>query len=137
MSDCSIRKVYAVDKDATLAAICIDLQQTLPTPRISTSVQYYKPKMWTYNFCIHSLKDKQSYMYVWNESVAKRGSTGIGSCSMYYVNNVLGDDITQLIIFSDNCSGQNKNINLSLLLLRLVQSERFNAIQQYFLYSRT
>ena len=127
-----IRKVYAVDKDPSLAAVCIDLQQTLPTPRITTSVQYYRCKMWTYNFCIHSLKDKQAHLYVWNESVAKRGSAEIGSCLLHYINNNLSPDVNKLAIFSDNCSGQNKNINLSLLLLRLVQSERFSSIKQYF-----
>jgi len=63
----AIRKVYEKDNDPSLVAIVIDLQQTLPTPRLSTSVQYYKRKMWTYNFCIHNLKTGAAHFYVWNE----------------------------------------------------------------------
>ena len=131
----SIKKVYAIDDDPSLVAIAIDLQATLPTPRISTSVQYYKRKMWTYNFGIHALKTKKAHLYVWNEAVARRGSAEIGSCLLHYVNNVIPRDVNKLIIFSDNCSGQNKNINLSLLLLRLVQSGRFSQVKQYFFIS--
>ena len=130
-----MRVFVATDEDAELFAVAMDLQQTLATPRLTTSVQYYKRKMWTYNFCIHNLKEKSSTMYVWNEATAKRGSNEIGSCLIHYIANIIPSSITKLIIFSDNCSGQNKNINLSLLLLRFVHSDRFGLIRQYFLMS--
>jgi len=131
-----IMNVYRDDTaDPTLAAVAMDLQQTLATPRLTTSVQYYKRKMWTYNFCVHNLKEHTANLYVWNEATAKRGSSEIGSCLIHYINNYLQDCINKIVIFSDNCSGQNKNINLSLLLLRFVQSGRFSLIKQYFLMS--
>ncbi len=52
-----------------------------------------------------------------------------------YINNYVPDTVNKLVIFSDNCSGQNKNINLSLLLLRFVHSGRFSMVKQYFLIS--
>lgn len=92
--------------------------------------------MWTYNFGVHNLKETTpATLYVWNESIAKRGSSEIGSCLLHYINTYVPASTTQLVIFSDNCGGQNKNLNLSLLMLRFVQSGRFCSIKHYFLMS--
>ena len=129
-----IMSAYSEDNDQKLCAIAVDLQQTLVTPRLTTNVAYYKRKMWTYNFSIHNLKEaNKAHMYVWNESIAKRGSSDIGSCLMHYIANSVPAHCSKLVIFSDNCGGQNKNINLSLLLLRYIHSGRFSLIKQYYL----
>ena len=47
------------DMDDEVAVICIDLQQTIPIPKLSTSVAYYHRKLWMYNFCIHNLKTNE------------------------------------------------------------------------------
>lgn len=43
------------------AVICMDLQQTMPTPKLATGLQYYKRKMWTFNFGIHDVKKKPRF----------------------------------------------------------------------------
>lgn len=127
-------KTYHDDRDHRVFSLCMDLQQTLATPRMSTNVAYYKRKMWTYNFGIHNLrKYTKSHLYVWNEAIAKRGSSEIGSCLLHYVQHYIPDNVEILVIFSDNCGGQNKNLNISLLLLRLIHSGRFSLIRHYFL----
>ena len=129
MLDC-----YSGLEDPTQAAICMDLQQTLVTPRISTNEAYYKRKIWTYNFGIHDLtRGIHPVMYVWNEAVAKRGSCEIGSCLMHFVEHFIPESVSKLAIFSDNCPGQNKNVNLTLQLLRFVHSQRFGLVKHYFL----
>ena len=129
-----VMTVYTEVRDDTQASICMDLQQTLVTPRLSTNVAYYKRKIWTYNFGIHDLTGVvRPVMYVWNEAVAKRGSSEIASCLTHYLENFVPARVNKLVIFSDNCGGQNKNINLCLQLLRLVHSQRFDLVKHYFL----
>ncbi|KAK4313325.1 hypothetical protein Pmani_015313 [Petrolisthes manimaculis] len=132
----SIMDAYGYDNDPSLCAITMDLQQTLVTPRLTTNVAYYKRKMWTYNFGIHNLKEKsQVHLYVWNETIAKRGSSEIGSCLLHYIEHHVPSICKKLVIFSDNCGGQNKNLNISLLLLRYIHSGRFSMVKHYFLMS--
>ena len=129
-----VMTVYTEVRDDTQASICMDLQQTLVTSRLSTNVAYYKRKIWTYKFGIHDLTGVvRPVMYVWNEAVAKRGSSEIASCLTHYLENFVPARVNKLVIFSDNCGGQNKNINLCLQLLRLVHSQRFDLVKHYFL----
>ncbi|KAK4317768.1 hypothetical protein Pmani_011166 [Petrolisthes manimaculis] len=102
----SIMDAYGYDNDPSLCAITMDLQQTLVTPPLTTNVAYYKRKMWTYNFGIHNLKEKsQVHLYVWNETIAKRGSSEIGSCLLHYIEHHVPSICKKLVIFSDNCGG--------------------------------
>jgi hypothetical protein len=121
------------DTNEECEVLCFDLQQTLPTPKLTTSVQYYKRKLWTYNFCVHDVKTGRATMYLWNETTAKRGSIEICNCLMNYIEKQTPANRKTLILFSDNCGGQNKNINLVLSCLRKIHEGRFEEINHYFM----
>lgn len=72
-------------------------------------------------------------MYVWNETIGKRGSCEIASCLDHFIENHLGPEIRKLVLFSDNCSGQNKNKNVILSCLRKIHANRLESIQHYFM----
>ena len=127
-------KDYAKNQDDDVRVICIDLQQTLPMPRSSTNVAYYKRKMWCYNFCIHDIKKNVSKFYVWDEVSGGRGSVEIVSClRKWLLEEYDREEFGHLVIFSDNCGGQNKNINMVLHHLREVHSGRFTIVEHIFL----
>lgn len=119
--------------DPSVAAIAFDLQQALPTPKNFSGVQYYKRKLWCYNLGIHNIQTGKACMYLWNETEGKRGSCEIASCLMDYIDTKLPDTVTRLMLFSDNCGGQNKNINLALTLLRYIHAGRFTNIEHTFM----
>ena len=124
----------ANDDDPDTRCICIDLQQTLPLPRLTTSVAYYKRKLWVYNLCIHDLKKNKSKFYVWDETNGGRGSAEIASCLSKWIEAEYNkEDFSTLKVVSDNCGGQNKNLNLILFYLREIHSKRLQWITHTYL----
>lgn len=122
------------DMHDNVAAICIDLQQTIPIPKLSTNVAYYHRKLWMYNCCIHNLKMNKATMFVWDEVTGGRGSVEIASCLKKWIGMEYDEKAFQhLIVFSDNCGGQNKNINIILNYLHEVHSGRLKTIEHVYL----
>lgn len=91
-----------------VTVIAFDLMKTLVTPSLSVGIAYYKRQLWIYNLGIHNLATNDAYMYVWNESMASRGPQEIGSCLLHFIKNYVHTE--KLIMYSDQCGGQNRNI---------------------------
>lgn len=108
-------------EDRFTETITFDLQKTLPLPRIPTNVVFYKRQLWVYNLGIHSGSDDQAHCNVWVEGEAGRGSQEVGSCLYKHIIERLGDSgVKNLILWSDSCGGQNRNIKLTLMLKALL-----------------
>lgn len=99
-----------------------DLQKTLETPSLSTNVAYYKRQLWTFNLCIYDEANEKGYMYMWSENVASRGANEIGSCLMKHMQRFLPENAETIILYSDSCGGQNRNIKMTLLLKKMLTS---------------
>ena len=127
---CKAERAYAVLKGNTALAqsdpkvdmITFDLQQSLPTPRISTGNVFYKRQLWTYNLGIHCCSSGQGFMHVWDESVA---SQEVGSCIMKHLKETNNSPANRLILYSEACGGQNRNIHLVTLWLYVVACDDF------------
>ena len=115
----------------------MDLKQTMQCPKTAQGTAYYKRKVNVYNFCIYDIQTKESYMFVWEEYTARRGSVEIYSCLYKWIQKYVLNRGSQypknLKIFADNCGGQNKNNNLCLALLKLVHENIFERIELCFL----
>lgn len=46
---------------------------------------------------------------MYDETIAKKDQNEVISFLNYFINNILSKSVTQLYLFSDNCSAQNKN----------------------------
>lgn len=64
-------------------------------------------------------------LFMWPETTAKRGSEEIASILLKYLSSIDTTDQKDLVIFTENCGGQNKNW----------QSKIFRTIEHRFLIS--
>lgn len=111
--------------------IAVDLQQALPTPKLTVGPAFYKRKLLSYNLGVHSCSDNQGYMMVWDETTAKRGAEEICSCILKYLS-VSQIRAEELHIITDNCRGQNKNWTFISMAAALVKGGFFKKIHQHF-----
>lgn len=73
-------------------------------------------------------------MYVWSENVASRGGQEVASCLLKHLEHNIKETTKHLILYSDSCGGQNRNIKISLMLKHFLASSHLELIEQkYFL----
>ncbi|KAK4887836.1 hypothetical protein RN001_004107 [Aquatica leii] len=106
-----------------LEVICFDLQQALPIPQLTVGKAFYLQKIWMYNLGIYDGKTGKSFMNMWTEDVAKRGSDEIASCLLKFIKEHFPTPSKNLLVFTDNCGGQNKNWTIMTLWFHLVRSK--------------
>lgn len=97
--------------------VTFDMQKTLPLPRLSTNILFYKRQLWLYNCGIYAGKQKKSTFNIWIEGEAGRGAQEVGSCLRKYIAmNNISESVENLIFWSDSCGGQNRNIKMVLMM---------------------
>lgn len=113
---------YAKTSENT-AFITIDLQQTMPLPKLTTSKSFYLRQLWFYNFGLNIIQKNVEIatFCTWTEDVANRGSAEVFGSLLTAIEQ---DDVLKskdhLIVWSDSCSGQNKNFTLICLYQYLI-----------------
>ena len=95
--------------DQALCVACFDLQKVLQTPQSEVGEFYYKSKISVYNFTVYDLGTHEGFCYVWTELTAKRGPNEISSCLLKFLKVQAEKKIKRVILYSDNCGGQNRN----------------------------
>jgi hypothetical protein len=120
----------AASKDTYI--LSFDLQQALPVPSLTTGPAFYLRKAWVYNLGIHDCVNDKGYMYMWCENTGKRGSDEIASILFKHFKK--RERLPKnLIIYTDNCGGQNKNWVLISLWKQLVAEGVFDSVEHRFL----
>lgn len=120
--------------------VIYDLEAVLQCPRGDTSAFYCKSKLNSYNLTLTKLTNKDErkeaynnvHCYFWSETDAKRGAIEIGTCVWdYFKKSIHEEDNVReknLIFYSDNCCGQNKNKYIATLYMYAVHRLNINSI---------
>ncbi|KAK3926562.1 Serine--pyruvate aminotransferase, mitochondrial [Frankliniella fusca] len=98
--------------DNTKQVITFDLEQVLPCPQLSSGETFYKRQLSIYNLTVYNCSTKIGTNYMWSEVVAGRGANEIASCITRYIKEEIAEPVTHLTMYSDSCSGQNKNSHI-------------------------
>ncbi|XP_065645591.1 uncharacterized protein LOC136076054 [Hydra vulgaris] len=133
------RKFYSLLNDIhpNEITICFDMMENLVLPKLSIGEAYYSRQLYFYvlGVVIHKGDKSQSvnyiYFFTWMECENGKYSNMICSAIEHLLKNVLKDkcfNASSLRLFSDACYGQNKNINMTCMLLAL-RKQYFNKLQ--------
>ena len=126
--------IESQDPESSKCCISMDLQQVMFVPSLTHSDMFYLSQLSCYNLGVHIGDTNEAYMCMWHEGVASRGANEIASCLLHIVNRGLTPK-KHLVIWCDNCGGQNKNRILLFTLIFLVANGIFHTIEQKFLVS--
>lgn len=110
------------------------LQHAIDLPHISSNDAYFKRQLWCNVFTVYDQKTDTTYFYVWNETIAPRGSNEIASCLYKHFNSHLPKDVKKIILFSDPNFGQ-RNITISMMLAKFFdywKNGQLTTIEQHF-----
>ena len=135
--------------ETTICAV-FDLQAVMQCPTGDISAFYYKSRLNSFNFTIVELNKpkeldthpkyccyKNVNCYFWDETQGKRGSNELGSCIFNYLKSIdarSSEKKVDVIFYSDNCGGQNKNKFIaSLCSFAVVYFENIHTITHKFL----
>lgn len=119
-----------------VVCISIDLQQIFSLPTLTHSDMYYLRQCSCYNFGVHIHNTSNAFMCMWDETQGSKGANDIASCLFYLLNkDPKFPTSRKLVIWSDNCSAQNKNKILIFLYAFLIQHNIVDQIEHKFLLS--
>jgi len=123
------------NNDSHHEAFTFDLQKVLSLPRLTTNEVYYCRQLSVYNLGVHSLTSRKSTFFVWDETVASRGSQDIGSCLVKYCFEKAESGTKTLTAYSDSCGGQNRNHKIALLWMYVCAMSSIETINHKFMVS--
>lgn len=117
--------------DPQITVACFDLQAVLPTPCGDVSTFYYKCRLNCFNFTIFEIASKKGHCYFWHEAIANRGANEIATCLLDYLSSFCVNK--DVIFYSDNCVGQNKNKFIVTMYLYAIAKIDIKSITHKFL----
>jgi hypothetical protein len=115
------KRFFELLKTETLGEIScsFDMMQTQPLPKLSVTDVFYSRQVWLYNLTFvisdSNQKPENCILYSWNETESGRGPNEVCSALIHFLESLeyrmktSESPPTILNLFSDSCSGQNKN----------------------------
>ena len=109
-------------KDARISILCanFDLQQVIYLPRSQDSNVFYKRRLSNFNLTFYNIANTDCQCYLWHEGQSKRGSSEIATAVHKALKFYDEAGVKKAYLFSDGCSGQNKNSVLPAMMLNFV-----------------
>lgn len=71
-------------------------------------------------------------LFQYEKKVAFRGRQKIGSCLLIHLTTWLQPGVKKIILYSDSCGGQNRDIKVVLMLKHFLVSSNADVIAQWF-----
>lgn len=117
-------------KNTNILALSMDFMINISLPKVPVQELFYLRQLTINVFCIHYIKTNTATIYIHHEGQAKKEPDE--TCSFLKDFLSVAPQYDELHLYSDNCSGQNKNHALSKFLLFLTDTKQFKKVEQFF-----
>ncbi|CAG9814596.1 unnamed protein product [Phaedon cochleariae] len=95
-------------EEDNVLSLAFDYMQNISLPKVPVQELFYLRQLTVNVFAISNIKAKTSFLYVYHEGEGRKGPDEVCSFLHDYLKQI-PEKITELRLFSDNCSAQNKN----------------------------
>ncbi|KAG4073204.1 hypothetical protein HA402_013469 [Bradysia odoriphaga] len=119
-------------KSGSIILLCMDTQAVVLCPRLKASALYYRSKLQLHNFTLYNIVSHDSTNYIWDETEGDLQSSSFTSIVIQHLEKVMKSSPLPIVIYSDGCGYQNRNVVLS-NALRLLAIKHSRNITQKFL----
>lgn len=124
-------KRLAEDDDQVLV-VTVDLQQVLLAPKLFANASYFKTKLCCHNFTVYDLATRKVECYFWHEGQGDVSANNFTSCFVDYIKEQTSSrQLKTIIIYSDGCGYQNRNVTLANSLLLLAVETNVTIVQKF------
>lgn len=128
------RAKAAAAKEEEMRVLVFDLQQCLPTPHLKCKDIYYARQLYVYNFTVTDTVTDLTHCYMWSEVEGHRGANEVASCLLEHILQQVPPGVTRIKMFSDCCSGQNRNSIVAMaMFVALQEHPSLEIIEHIFL----
>ena len=117
------------ETEDTFAAFIIDMEAVKNCPKAQSGEFFYISKLSCYDLSVYDLKTGNMTCFLWDQTQAARGSNEVGSCILHLLRSV-PKKITEVVIWADTCSGQNRNKENAAGVLHFLCCEKDHVIQK-------
>lgn len=130
------RSEKSKDKEAASNGKCyvftMDVQAVKLCPVLYASKLYFKSKLQVHNFSIYSLSDHHCVNYCWNETEGELEASIFTTCIVKHLENFFClTEKKPVIIYSDGCGYQNRNVVLANALLNFAVKHGVTIYQKF------
>jgi len=121
--------------DQSFCSATFDLQSVLQIPSSEVSAMYYSRKLCVYNLTLYeAAAPNNAFCFLWTEVNGQKGSSEIGSALLKWIYQ-LPERIKEISLYSDTCSGQNRNQYVAALFLFVVIHTNIEVLHHNFMES--
>ena len=118
--------------DRSVSVWSMDVQAVLIAPKLHASALYYRTKLACHNFTMYHLNTKHTLCYFWHESEGDMSASSFASCIIHNLTRVVRDpSVKTIILWSDGCGYQNRNVVLSNALVDFCVHHNVQIVQKY------
>jgi hypothetical protein len=114
--------------------LSFDYAQNVEIPHLSQQpgLFYFSSLKKAYQFGVVDEELDEHHHYLYMESEGGKGSDNVVSMVIHYIKNIMKRKSKHLILWADNCGGQNKNSTMIHTLLDLVRLKEFDVVELKF-----